>query len=372
MNGSSRKNQLKALFGAPPALPEGPSTQTESDAKPQDTASQQTNQPRNDAQPAPAPDIPRPSVPRSASGAVKAMGLSLGDMSREIENARRLSESLVGAERIIELDPSLIDASFVEDRLTREDQDDPDFATLMESLSAHGQQVPILVRPHPDKSGHYQAAYGHRRMRAAARLGLRVKTIVRDLSDTDLVLAQGKENSERRDLSFIERALFAYSLIERGFERATVQDALSLHKAEMTRFLQVSSLVPAEIIRAVGPAPKIGRPRWQALAEHLKDAGKVRQTNNIIGTDEFKTRGSDERFDFLLSSLTKKASDQKRDASVRRVNTGDGAVIAQLSIRGKHQRLDMIDNFAPGFSAFVAEALPGLLERFKAKKAVDD
>src|SRR5690606_36556655 len=52
-----------------------------------------------------------------------------------------------------------------------------------------------------------------------------VRAVVRDLSDTELVLAQGKENAERRSLSFIERAFFAKALIDHGFDRATAQAA---------------------------------------------------------------------------------------------------------------------------------------------------
>ena len=141
---------------------------------------------------------------------------------------------------------------------------------MVESIRLNGQQVPILVRPHPEKQGSYQTAYGHRRLRAAARVGKPVQAIVRDLTDVQLVLAQGKENTERRDLSFIERAFFARNLVERGFDRGLVQDALSLDKAEMSRFLQVAAAVPAPIVRAIGPAPKIGRPRWVRLAELLK------------------------------------------------------------------------------------------------------
>ncbi|MDR0252479.1 MAG: ParB/RepB/Spo0J family partition protein, partial [Brucellaceae bacterium] len=194
MNSSSRKNQLKALFGAPlspatePAAPEVAVTIAPAEVPV--------------SVPEKAPEHPTRS-PASRSGAVKAMGLSLADMSRELETAKQLSESLAKGDQVVELDASLIDGSFVEDRLTRQETDDPEFLALVQSLHQHGQQVPILVRPHPDHAGRFQAAYGHRRMRAAARLGLPVKALIKPLTDAELVLAQGKENSERRDLSFI-------------------------------------------------------------------------------------------------------------------------------------------------------------------------
>lgn len=60
------------------------------------------------------------------------------------------------------------------------------------------------MRPHSDGvkagEGFYQAAYGHRRLCAARELGIPVKAIVRVLDDHALVMAQGKENAERRNL----------------------------------------------------------------------------------------------------------------------------------------------------------------------------
>ncbi|MCB8835086.1 hypothetical protein LJD42_26395, partial [Escherichia coli] len=75
--------------------------------------------------------------------------LSLGGISRELEDARKIRESLEGAERVIEIDPQLIEYSFVEDRLSHDFGLDETFRELVESIKLNGQQVPILVRPHP-------------------------------------------------------------------------------------------------------------------------------------------------------------------------------------------------------------------------------
>ena len=103
-----------------------------------------------------------------------------------------------------------------------------------------GQQVPILVRPHPDKPGRYQSGLGHRRLRAADALRRQVRAMVRRLTDAELVVAQGKENGERRDLSFIERASFAAHLEERGFERSTIMTALGVDKADLSRLIALA------------------------------------------------------------------------------------------------------------------------------------
>ncbi|GHC72814.1 plasmid partitioning protein RepB [Limoniibacter endophyticus] len=341
MSNANRRNTLKSLFGADPQT-----------LKPEEVAAK-IGVPRTDA--------PRP---HTSSGAVKAMGLSLGDMSRELENARKLKESLASGDRVVLLSPELIDNSIVEDRLAREQ--DPDFQSLVNSIRDDGQQVPILVRPHPEQKGRYQAAYGQRRLRAARTLGIDVKAVIRELSDVDLVLAQGKENSERRDLSFIERAVFAHALIRYGFDRATVQRALSLHKADMTRYLQVLDAVPLEIVNAIGPAPKVGRPRWLALGELINGdrAAALEKIREEIARERFKAEGSDARFQRLFALLSRK----KTLADTRSIESADGAILATLKSSGNAQSLSFAAATDPNFVAYVADALPQLFAEFEKAK----
>jgi ParB family chromosome partitioning protein len=341
----NRKDQLKALFGTaePSPAPATPSDKT-----------QETK-----------PAEPEAARPRSASGAVKAMGLSLGGLSKEIEEARRLKESFDAAERISQVNASLIEASFVADRLDHGAQD-PDFDALVLSIEASGQQVPVLLRPHPDKPGRYQTAYGHRRVRAAGKLGVPVLAIIRPLSDVELVLAQGKENSERRDLSFIERALFAHELIARGFERGVVQDALSLHKAEMTRFLQVADAVPEQIVRAIGAAPKIGRPRWMALADLLKSEAARVKAEDEITSQRFRDAASDERFNLLFMRLQRKG--QSIVGAAREIRDDKGKAVANLTVTKGKARVDFLEKMTDGFEDFLGQELPKLLERFEQKR----
>jgi ParB family chromosome partitioning protein len=122
----------------------------------------------------PSPERLRPLV---RSGAVGAMGRSLGRITHAVEEARAL---VAAGDRIVELDPALIDTSFVTDRLTPSADDGAD---LVAQIRERGQQVPILVRPHPDQAGRYQVAYGHRRLRAAAVLGRPVRAVVKALND---------------------------------------------------------------------------------------------------------------------------------------------------------------------------------------------
>lgn len=363
---SKRKDRLKALFAGEPETggqqaPEPQSLKSEP-ALANSGARRSSQEPTTPPSPTPA-TTPRPDRPRAASGAVKAMGLSLGQMAQDLKDQT--------GERVVTLNPSKIEPSPVADRITIEAQLDDGFAELKDSLESRGQQVPVLVRRHPDPAkqadGWYQAAYGHRRIRAARELGVEIMAIVRDLSDDALILAQGKENAERRDLSFIEKAFFARSLMDHGFERSVVQDALAVHKAEMTRLLQVADKVPYPIARAIGPAPKAGRPRWQDLAALLDGEAAEVIARDEAGTEAFRTANSDQRFQMIYKRLLNRRPADAGKAKAVTVKASNGAPIADV----KGTTIQVSKKMPAAFTDFVAARLPDLLEAYEAAAGED-
>jgi ParB family chromosome partitioning protein len=289
------------------------------------------------------------------------MGLSLNAMSREVEEARILRQAMSEGEQVVTIHPDRIESSFVEDRLRLDGEDDEDLATLIDSMRESGQQVPVLLRHHPEKPGHYQTAYGHRRIRAASRLGIEVKAIVRTLSNDELVLAQGKENAERRNLSFIERAVFAKNLATHGFDRKVIGDALSVQKSELSRLLQVVETVPDAIIRAIGAAPKAGRDRWMKLGELLGPANAQASAGEETQSDAFRMAGSDERFQRLFYRLSKPRTTQRAEPLA--LTDRNGKPFAQLRIDGKTRQIE----FAATVDAnFVDEASKALVQQYNA------
>lgn len=346
---SKRKDQLKSLFGMDNAA-QAPSPAQSSRDSSSDTQEQA---------------LPK----RSSAGAVKAMGLSLGSLSDEVEEARRLREALSHAEQVIDIDPSRIEPSPFADRLAGSSEGDEAFEQLKASLRERGQQVPVLLRPHSDEEkaarGLFQIAYGHRRVLAARTLGIPVKALVRALSDDELIIAQGKENAERLELSFIERALFAQTLVDSGFERLTAQAALSVDKTEMSRLLQVAQGIPLPIARAIGPAPKIGRPRWMMLAELLSRQQARSIAETIITQERFRSIDSDRRFALMLEQL----SDRKAEKSAGgKVLSNAGVVIAEISRKGRKTLLSIEPAAGEGFGDYVAGCLPELLHTFEASR----
>jgi ParB family chromosome partitioning protein len=306
----------------------------------------------------------RPPPTLGTRGAVGAMGRSLERISADIDAAKALEQRLLSGANVVEIDASLVDASFVTDRL---DESEADCASLLSSIRTHGQQVPILVRPHPEVSGRYQIAYGHRRLRALRELGQRVRAVVRSLSDDELVIAQGQENSARRDLSFIERASFAVSLEDRGFGRETIMAALAVDKTELSRLISCRKALPDELVKAIGAAPKAGRRRWMDLAEHLKAPRASKLWARICSEAEFAQLDSDSRFAAVFSALATKNAPAKTTSWIDH----EGRKIARVDEDSGWLRINVDKSVDAEFGAYVVAQLPALLKAFQVAQRDD-
>ncbi len=297
---------------------------------------------------------------RVLAGPVRTMGLALDRMDQE---ARELQETLKAGERVVDLDPELVDGSFVRDRL-----DDVITATddLVSSIEANGQEVPILVRQHPDLEGRYQVAYGHRRLRAVRLLKRKVRAVVRSLTDNELVVAQGIENTARKDLSYIERAVFASSLEGRGFTRDVIMQALSTDKTELSKLLSVANAVPSSIVKAVGSAPSAGRRRWMDIADKISDSKVLEAVDVAIHKLDFQALSSDERFMIVLAEATRKP---KQEVVSREWKPAGGKVAVSIKDNGKAYSLSLKAAGADqGFGEYLTGRLDDLYADWKSKQ----
>ena len=197
-----------------------------------------------------APPISTVALRRQGAPSMATLGNTLRDMS---------------ASGIQELDPWVIDESGIQDRIALEAAD---IARLAESIRTHGQQVPILVRPHPDSMNRFIIVYGRRRLAAVRSLGneMRVKAIVRHLAEDAAIIAQGQENNLRLDPSFIEKAVFVKDMRDAGYNTETIMAALGVSKQSVSTFEVVLPSIPIEVIQAIGPAHNIGRAKKGGVA----------------------------------------------------------------------------------------------------------
>lgn len=302
------------------------------------------------------PLLPVSQPQRTLAGPVRTMGLTLEKIEDE---ARALKETLAKGQSVVEIDPSRVEPSFVLDRFDH--ADDEAFEKLKASLREHGQEVPVLVRPHPIRDEHFQLAYGHRRWRAARELGLPLKAVVRAFNDEALVLAQGLENSARKDLSFIEKAMFAKSLEDRGTDRQLIMAALSTDKTELSKLISVARAVPEQIARAIGPAPKAGRRRWMDLSDRLNQDNGLAVVQRILADPDL-SRDSDTRFLRVLAAFTKSAT---LLPSQPIWSNGEGRGLAFLAEDGGRTILRFDAAVPKDFAAFIGARLASLFEEYE-------
>jgi ParB family chromosome partitioning protein len=296
-----------------------------------------------------------------AAAPVGALGQSLSEFKAQSDRAAAIERRLAEGQAIVELDPAAVEPSFISDRMASTVEA---HSKLVEAIKEHGQQVPILVRPHPSAPGRYQVAYGHRRLRAAAELGRTVRAVVKALTDEELVVAQGQENNERQDLSFIEKARFARRLEERGFRRDTIMSALSVYKSDLSNMLSVVAKIPNDVIEAIGPAPAIGRRGWIELAELLSEAEKLESVRAIVGSADFPAGDSDQRFRRIIG-LVKPRAERTR---FENWTTPQGAKFAKIIENSEKVSVTINRRLVPGFSEFLLERIQSLYEEFESRR----
>lgn len=296
--------------------------------------------------------------PMKRASPVGAISQSLGGINERAQRAEDLEKQLAMGQAVVELDTDLIDVSFVSDRLgvSQQDQD-----ALIEQIREHGQQVPILVRPHPDRQGRFQVAYGHRRLAAIRKIGGAIKAVVRDLSDEQLVVSQGQENNARTDLTFIERSFFAYRLEQRGFGRDITMSALGVDKAALSRMIALVNRLPAELIEAIGPAPGFGRTRWADVADLIKEEGKKQAALKVIDEPRFAQLTSDDRFQAIFDRLKHVREPGRK--SIWQDTSGQKAV--RVSETSDRLSLVFDKSVAADFGSFVEAKLDELYADFQ-------
>ena len=295
---------------------------------------------RNLFQPPPPPDAPedtaaqRPRFPNT--GAMSGVKSTLKDLS---SNA------------VKEIAVDMIEEGGPQDRLAYHDAD---VTALAESIRAHGQQVPIMVRPVAGRPGYFQVVYGRRRLRALRLLGLPAKALVRTLSDEEAVLAQGQENSQRLDPSFVEKALFAAELADGGYEQAVILDALAVDKPMLSRMTKVARTIPQSVIQAIGPAHGVGRRRWEGLADKVRGDG-LDLEKAVAGLGLESIPESDERFARVVKAADRRAPAPEPAPPALSLVTRDGTALAEIRETARAVTLKLSKTDSPEFARWMRE-----------------
>lgn len=305
----------------------------------------------------------RPDV--GVAQAYNVKGASRSIISTLDELAER-ADRLLDGETVVELDPAVIDASFVRDRI----EDDPlAFEDLVAAIREQGQTSPILLRPHPRADGRYMVVFGHRRLKAAEHLGRKVRAVIKSMADREHVIAQGQENSARSDLSFIEKAMFAKQLSTLNYDSdsATVMAALSVDRATLSKMLSVAS-ISEDVLSAIGGARMPGRDRWYELKQILEKPSNLEKLQQTLAQTDFADLDGDARFVFVMDIFTRrKPAGAPRTTQREKWTPRDKTVTVQIRNDGKNYTLALKAKEAVGFGEFVAASLDGLYAAYRKK-----
>ncbi|MCC5975222.1 MAG: ParB/RepB/Spo0J family partition protein [Rubellimicrobium sp.] len=247
---------------------------------------------------------------------------------------------------VFEIDPDHVEtAGRLDDRLQIE------IAGLKASIAGNGQRVPILVRPL--EGDRYSLLFGRGWLEACGELGIMVRAIVTEMEGDQALRDQLLENQERRDLSFIERALVAAALLDGDHlgpsERTNkgVAEVLNLTEAGVSQLLSVVRTVGEDLILAIGAAPGIGRPRWEELKKLLGAAGVDRERLAALADDARNAHPggidekSDQAFLAVLSAAGTSGPSSRPAGQPGIVMPGIGAATVTTGRRGKQLKLEL-------------------------------
>ena len=286
------------------------------------------------------------------------------NMKASIDSLAEDAKKLMEGETIVEIDPQLIDGSFVADRL---ESDAQEYEELKQSIANGRQETPVLLRPHPDNANRYMIVFGHRRVRVAMELGRPVRAVVKAIDHEAHVLAQGQENTARADLSFIEKAMFAKRLADFQFDREVIQSALTVDATLLSRMLSVSQKIAPEIIEAIGAAKSVGRDRWEDFKKLAIVPDNKRRLLEIIQTPEFTVLDTDKRFERLLKELKTSGNTSHRTKPKPQKETwtaGEGKIKGVIGRSGKAYNISLTAEDAGAFGEYLSKNLDQLYKEF--------
>ncbi|WP_319520686.1 plasmid partitioning protein RepB [uncultured Martelella sp.] len=269
------------------------------------------------------------------------------------------------------LDPEKIDASPYNDRFESDSAVAEEIESLAASIKAEGQKIPVLVRPHPKEQGRYQLAYGHRRLAAVRLLAaesetpgeIRVRAYIRPLSDKELLVEQSLENGVRENLTWIEQALWAQQLRAAGFSGVAIEPVLGVSKTPLSLMLKVARALPTDIVRAIGRAKGVGRPKWMSLADACSEGGDaaIKRVRALMDNPAFKSADSAHRVDLALKAA-RGPSANKDEAETRDIS-GNGRVLGRVT-RSRSGTTISIPGREAAFAEWLETRLDALADEF--------
>lgn len=132
-----------------------------------------------------------------------------------------------------------------------------DIEELAETFKTVGQQQPCILRVSEDNPGRYELIVGERRWKAAEKAGVKLKAIVRQISDKTAALIQAVENENRVDLSDFAKGMSYADKIENNLiTQKDLTDILKISKQQVTKLLSFKK-IPEPLFNAIEDFRKV-------------------------------------------------------------------------------------------------------------------
>jgi len=275
------------------------------------------------------------------------------------EREETFARILKDGDRIVDLDVNDIAPSAIQDRFDGS-YEEATIAEIVESMRERGQIVPGLVRPMDDGTHHYQIVFGRRRLHAAKQLGLPFRAIIKELNDEQAIVYQGEENTNRENLTFVEKCLFAHEQETAGFRRDVICASLATSKSHLSEMLRITTTVPKSVLFLIGRAPDTGRRRWLEFCDLWNARPDATQKIKVALAD-VKT----DRFQAALDALKKPDAKQTSpDGFDRREIRANGELLATIAKSKAGSRLSFQKSVSQDFVDYLAERMPELHAQF--------
>lgn len=288
---------------------------------------------------------------------------------RQIQERSELAERLLkDGGQIIELDPEDVLDSAIPDRFASA-YESANLTELVQSMAEHGQSTPGLVRSVHGAPKPFQIVFGRRRLAAARLLGVKFKAIARDLSDEDAIVLQGEENSNRFDLSFIERCLFARAQEIAGFSRDVISKSLNTGKGHVSEMIRLASALPHDVLQEIGAAPDVGRRRWVDFeAKWSSHDAALQVAQSALAKEDVRNADTNARFKSVFEALSDKAEGALLSVDATQL-VAHGLVLGQVNHGKSGSKLAFNKSVPSGFVDFVAEQIEHLHDQFMQRNA---
>ena len=297
---------------------------------------------------------------RQALGRVGIVGTSLSTHRDALLNRIEELEGRQDAEanagfRLLTLDPAKIVDRLPRDRDPRSFADEA-FKTLVESIRATGQQMPILVRRASDSEGRFEIAAGRRRLVACQALGRTVLARVLELDDDQMVALQYRENAERSEVSVYERGVWLARLAtERDLSTRALATMLGLSQPLIVEYTKLGRL-PSSVTEMLNDPRELTIGQSRQIGAVL--AGGVDRVSRFMDALK-RNSGLATRRQIAAAVRDVSLEDGERaEASRRHIRDHTGRRLATMTRSGNQWVLRWASDLDEGAIDFITARLP--------------